>query len=81
MKIEILPEIKGEMPNDDVLTKFYETIQVLYNEFSTVPEYGSKIEVDIFKFIFEFTMVDKVYSYDGEKLEIKLVYEKTKEII
>ena len=52
MKINILPEIEGEIPSKDVAKKFYETIQVLYDEFGTVPEVGSFIKVDLFIFIF-----------------------------
>ena len=47
MKIEISPEIVGEL-NDTVAQGLYETIEVLYEEFGTVPEHHSKIKVDLF---------------------------------
>jgi len=81
MKINILPEIEGEMPSKDVAKKFYETIQVLYDEFKTVPEAGSFIKVDLFKFIFIFEMVEKSYQFEGDELNIELTYKKVKEII
>jgi hypothetical protein len=46
-----------------------------------VPEFGSKINVDLFSFIFEFTLVDKIYTYDGGDITIKLVYNKTDEVL
>ena len=81
MKISITPEIRGEEVSRDVELKLYETIQILFDEFGTVPEFGSKISVDLFKFIFEFTMQDKIYSFDGDELTINLVFEKTGELI
>ena len=81
MKINILPEIEGEIPSKDVAKKFYETIQVLYDEFGTVQEVGSIIKVDLFKFIFIFEMIEKSYQFEGDELNIELTYKKTKEII
>ncbi len=81
MKIVISPEIIGDLPSEEVNKKLFETIEVLFNEFGTVPEFGSKIEVDLFKFLFEFTMKEKIYSYDFDTLNIRLVFEKTNEVI
>ena len=61
------------------MKKLYETIEVLFHEFGTVPELGSQIEVDVFTFIFEFTMKEKAYAYDKNVLSIKLIFELTNE--
>ncbi len=81
MKINILTEILGEERDSDVGNKLLDTINVLWLDCDTVPEFGSKINVDLFSFIFEFTLVDKIYTYDGEDITIKLVYNKTDEVL
>ncbi len=81
MKINILTDIIGEERNSDVSNKLLETINVLWLDCDTVPEYGSKITVDLFSFIFEFTLEEKTYTYDGEDVTITLKYSKTNEIL
>lgn len=78
MKIEILPEIVGEL-NDTVAQGLYETIEVLYEEFGTVPEHNSKIKVDLFDFVFEYTLFDKLYEFNSttQTLNIILLFKQT----
>ena len=53
----------------------------MWLDFDTVPEAGSMIEVDIFSFLFRFTLENKIYKYDGEDIEIILSYRLTEEVI
>lgn len=81
MKIKISTEILGQQPSDDVQDKLLETINAMWLEFDTVPELGSLIEVDLFSFLFRFTMEAKTYKYQSGDLEIILTYRLTEEIL
>ena len=79
MKINISTEIIGRQPSEEVQNKLLDTINALWIDFDTVPELQSKVEVDIFGFIFRFTMEAKSYKYDGKDLHIILTYTLTDE--
>ena len=81
MKIKISTDILGTQPSEDVENKLLDTINAMWLDFDTVPEAGSMIEVDIFSFLFKFTLENKTYKYDGEDIEIILSYRLTEEIL
>jgi|TARA_R100001460_G_scaffold91419_1_gene133197 hypothetical protein len=81
MRIKISTEILGKQPSEDVSDKLLDTINAMWMHFDTVPEKGSLIEVDMFSFLFRFTMENKTYKYDGKDLDIILTYRLTEEVL
>lgn len=81
MKIKISTDILGTQPSEDVENKLLDTINAMWLDFDTVPEAGSMIEVDIFSFLFRFTLENKIYKYDDKDIEIILAYRLTEEVI
>jgi len=81
MRINISAEILGQQPAAEVQANLLSTINTLWVDFDTVPEIQSKIEVDLYGFIFKFTMEQKSYKYDNKDLHIILTYRLTDEIL
>jgi hypothetical protein len=74
MRINILTDIIGRKPSEEVEDKLLDTVNKLWLDFDSVPEVGSQIEVELFTFIFRFRMEDKVYRLVGNDMHITLIY-------
>ena len=74
MKINIYPEIEGDNFSDDHLMRLYNTLEILYDEFATVPEQDSKIVVDDGAEVIEFSMIQKKYQATKNGLNIIMLY-------
>jgi hypothetical protein len=74
MRINILTDIIGRKPSEEVEDKLLDTVNKLWIDFDSVPEVGSQIEVELFTFIFRFRMEDKVYRLVGNDMHITLIY-------
>jgi hypothetical protein len=74
MRINILTDIIGRKPSEEVSDKLLDTVNKLWLDFDSVPEVQSQIEVELFTFIFRFRMEDKVYRLEGNDMHITLIY-------
>jgi hypothetical protein len=74
MRINILTDIIGRKPSEEVEDKLLDTVNKLWLDFDSVPEVQSQIEVELFTFIFKFRMEDKVYRLVGNDMHITLIY-------
>tara|TARA_R100001460_G_scaffold30186_1_gene59606 strand:+ start:1598 stop:1846 length:249 start_codon:yes stop_codon:yes gene_type:complete len=74
MRINILTDIIGRKPSEEVEDKLLDTVNKLWLDFDSVPEVQSQIEVELFTFIFRFRMEDKVYRLVGNDMHITLIY-------
>ena len=74
MKINIYPEIEGDNFSEEHLMRLYNTLEILYDEFTTVPEQDSKIVVDDGVEVIEFSMIQKKYQIIDKQLNIIMLY-------
>lgn len=74
MKINIYPEVEAEYFEEDQIMQVYSALEVLYEEFETVPEQDSILVIEVDGKEIDLTLIHKKYKLTETALNIILVY-------